>query len=686
VLGADHLFDFTDDPVGQQPAYVSTPWQQTGVQVVATDWATDGRALQIDPYGTSAFFAAVFDPVPAAADVELVARIRDLGPQSGWDWMSGVGTRITGTGQAGNGVLTQTKDGTHGLVLSPLRQGNFSGFQTYPLERGDYLKTRTIGDQIATKLWSGTLADEPSDWQVEHTLPGNPIGAGNTAITRYFGQHTTQLDYLAVTILDTPDPNPNPNPEPDPDPDPSGPAAGEAVVLGADHLFDFTDDPVGQQPAYVSTPWQQTGVQVVATDWATDGRALQIDPYGTSAFFAAVFDPVPAAADVELVARIRDLGPQSGWDWMSGVGTRITGTGQAGNGVLTQTKDGTHGLVLSPLRQGNFSGFQTYPLERGDYLKTRTIGDQIATKLWSGTLADEPSDWTVEHTLPGNPIGAGNTAITRYFGQHTTQLDYLAVTILDTPDPNPNPNPEPDPDPDPSGPAAGEAVVLGADHLFDFTDDPIGQQPAYVSTPWQQTGVQVVATDWATDGRALQIDPYGTSAFFAAVFDPVPAAADVELVARIRDLGPQSGWDWMSGVGTRITGTGQAGNGVLTQTKDGTHGLVLSPLRQGNFSGFQTYPLERGDYLKTRTIGDQIATKLWSGTLADEPSDWHRRTHPARQPHRRGQHRHHPLLRATHHPTRLPRRHHPRHPRPQPRTRTRTRPGPGPGPVRAGGG
>jgi acyl-CoA thioesterase I len=244
VLGADHLFDFTDDPIGQQPAYVSTPWQQTGVQVVATDWATDGRALQIDPYGTSAFFAAVFDPVPAAADVELVARIRDLGPQTAWDWMSGVGARIAGTGQAGTGVLTQTagRRPRAGPLPPPPRQ----------LRRVPHLLRRPRVATTSRPAPSATRsppncgpAPSPTNrppGPSNTPCPANPIGAGNTAITRYFGQHTTQLDYLAVTILDTPDPNPEPEPGPEPGPLRIMPVGDSitAGVWGAPNLSEAT--------------------------------------------------------------------------------------------------------------------------------------------------------------------------------------------------------------------------------------------------------------------------------------------------------------------------------------------------------------------------------------------------------------------------------------------------------------
>ena len=198
---ADHVFTFADDVVGEQPDYISLPWQQTNVEVVDSDWALDGRALRIDPYGTNAFFAAVFDEVPEQVNAEVLMRFRDTGPSSSQHWMSGVGARIDDA--AVTGVLSQSRDGANGLVLATVDDGTFD-WTAFAVSSDTYLRTRWVDGEVWAKMWGGSLASEPDEWSVaEHALTGPTSAAGGVGITRFFGEHTTEVDYITVDNLDT---------------------------------------------------------------------------------------------------------------------------------------------------------------------------------------------------------------------------------------------------------------------------------------------------------------------------------------------------------------------------------------------------------------------------------------------------------------------------------------------------
>ena len=220
--------------------------------------------------------------------------------------------------------------------------------------------------------------------------------------------------------------------------------AGPEVGVGdADHVFTFADDTVGEQPGYLSLPWQQTEVSVVESDWALDGRALQIAPYGTTnAFFAAVFDEVPAAVNVEVLLRFRDNDISSDLHWMTGAGARIAGAPESETAVLSQSRGGENGLVLARVNDGAFrTGFTEFPVTQGNYLRTRWEDGVVSAKMWGGTLADEPEAWSVTgHTLDNPTLTAGGVGITRFFSQHTTEVDYITIDVL--PDPDPGPPPE----------------------------------------------------------------------------------------------------------------------------------------------------------------------------------------------------------------------------------------------------
>jgi len=205
---ADFLFDFADDPLGERPGYVSVPWQQSAVTVVESEWALNGRALQIAPYGTSpvdnAFFAAVFGGVPDAADVEVLMRFRDMDPGSPLHWMTGAGARIDR--DEVTAVLTQSREGAEGLVVARVNDGDFgtlnNGYTHNAFAKGNYLRARWQGGVASAKMWGGTLAEEPADWQVSEQVLSEPtLAAGGVGITRYFSEHTSEIDYLAIDIL-----------------------------------------------------------------------------------------------------------------------------------------------------------------------------------------------------------------------------------------------------------------------------------------------------------------------------------------------------------------------------------------------------------------------------------------------------------------------------------------------------
>jgi hypothetical protein len=215
--------------------------------------------------------------------------------------------------------------------------------------------------------------------------------------------------------------------------------SSEVAAGDADYVFTFAEDTVGEQPAYLSLPWQQTAVSVVDSGWALDGKALQIDPYDTNAFFAAVFDEVPAATNVEVLLRFRDTGTLSDVHWLTGAGARIAGGPGTETAVLSQSRDGTEGLVLARLNDGEFAGgFTEFTATQGTYLRTRWQDDVVSAKLWDGTLADEPEAWSITgHTLDDPTLDPGKVGITRYFSQHTTQIDYLTIDLLTEPEPEP---------------------------------------------------------------------------------------------------------------------------------------------------------------------------------------------------------------------------------------------------------
>jgi lysophospholipase L1-like esterase len=242
--------------------------------------------------------------------------------------------------------------------------------------------------------------------------------------------------------------------------------SSEVAAGDADYVFTFAEDTVGEQPAYLSLPWQQTAVSVVDSGWALDGKALQIDPYDTNAFFAAVFDEVPAATNVEVLLRFRDTGTLSDVHWLTGAGARIAGGPGTETAVLSQSRDGTEGLVLARLNDGEFAGgFTEFTATQGTYLRTRWQDDVVSAKLWDGTLADEPEAWSVTgHTLDDPTLDPGKVGITRYFSQHTTQIDYLTIDLLTEPEPEP--------------PATVRIMPVGDSITSGSTNAP-GPQPTY---------------------------------------------------------------------------------------------------------------------------------------------------------------------------------------------------------------
>ena len=216
------------------------------------------------------------------------------------------------------------------------------------------------------------------------------------------------------------------------------PEPGPEVGPGdADYVFTFADDTVGEQPDYISLPWQQTDVRVVENGWALDGKALQIAPYDSNAFFAAVFDDVPEATNAEVLLRFRDTGPSSSRDWMTGAGARITGDAGSETAVLSQSRSGDDTLVLARLNNGEFqTGFTEFSVTNDKYLRTRWEDGVVSAKMWGGTLADEPEAWSVsDHALNNPTLDPGGVGITRFFSQHTTEVDYLTIDLLPDPDP-----------------------------------------------------------------------------------------------------------------------------------------------------------------------------------------------------------------------------------------------------------
>ena len=214
-------------------------------------------------------------------------------------------------------------------------------------------------------------------------------------------------------------------------------ATAEIRAGDADHVFTFVDDVVGQKPSYVSLPWQQTDVRVIDSDWALDGKALQISPYASNAFFAAVFDGVPARVNTEVLLRFRDTGPSSTSHWMTGAGARIQGAAGSATGVLTQTRAGTNPLVLARVTDGLFERSE-FPVAASNYLRTRWVDGVVSAKVWGGSLAEEPAAWSVaDHVLSSPTTAAGGVGITRFFAGHTTEVDYVAIDELPDPEKQP---------------------------------------------------------------------------------------------------------------------------------------------------------------------------------------------------------------------------------------------------------
>lgn len=215
------------------PAGLSIAWDYQSlysVDIVADAWARNGKALRIAPdpdridETVDAFVAVLFDALgDDVGDVTVLVRMRDTAPSSGvpFPFMTGVGSRLSGTtGEAGaprpfGNIYGQfvhfvdTGDVAAGDVRTfYVNDGAEGQFAAFPAVRGEYLLVRWTSDDtdrlVAFKTWSGTRFDEPADWNEEGivvTFIENEE-RGSIGITRFFREHTSFIDWFAVTLPD----------------------------------------------------------------------------------------------------------------------------------------------------------------------------------------------------------------------------------------------------------------------------------------------------------------------------------------------------------------------------------------------------------------------------------------------------------------------------------------------------
>jgi hypothetical protein len=228
------VFDFSGVALADPDLdFIDQPWIQTVVTVQESEWATNGRALVIEPYtfdpadadpsaglyADGAFHAVTFVDVGPFSVVDVVARLRNREPEnvSGDHWMGGIGARLAGAAGSEQGFLGQTKEGTNGLVAARIAYDgtqaaipDFLDMAEFPVASGEYLRFRLtmeepegIGTIYVVELKTGsTLAAVYGDvaWDARFEIDTN-LPAGAVGITRFFDEHTTEVDWIAITEL-----------------------------------------------------------------------------------------------------------------------------------------------------------------------------------------------------------------------------------------------------------------------------------------------------------------------------------------------------------------------------------------------------------------------------------------------------------------------------------------------------
>lgn len=213
------------------------------------------------------------------------------------------------------------------------------------------------------------------------------------------------------------------DPEPDPDP-----PVGRVE-------FNFTDDLVDEQPGYLTLPWTSAVAEVREAAWATGGRALVIDPTGSQAFLAAVFDGAPASPNIEMVARIRETGTRTGSHWLTGLAARVSGDLAGRTAVAAATRvpsSGDDRLVAAQLMTGVHDASYA-PLD-ADWptrmIRARLVGTTLQVRVWEDDT-DEPDTWDYDAALPSPPLSGAGAGIFRYHGGVTSEIDWIVFQELD---------------------------------------------------------------------------------------------------------------------------------------------------------------------------------------------------------------------------------------------------------------
>ena len=202
-----HLYDFGEDTVGVLPSYMAEAWEPAGITVIESTWADNGRALQIPSYASNSFRGAVFSELGELGDVEVFARMREIGTRSDSHWGSGIIARVSGAAGNENAHLVFSRNTTSNLQVARLNGGAFDWSEFTGInDTAFFLRVRFVGDTATGRIWADGTA-EPATWQFEdHIYPSPTFATGTVGVGRFFQSTTTEIDYIQIQPLGAEEP------------------------------------------------------------------------------------------------------------------------------------------------------------------------------------------------------------------------------------------------------------------------------------------------------------------------------------------------------------------------------------------------------------------------------------------------------------------------------------------------
>ena len=175
---AQEFIDFSDDNVGSQPSYINRVYRSGSgwsIEVEEEAAVVGGKTLFYDQFINGEIEGAritSLDGETGLSNIEIVTQLKVINGGAGAAFQSGFFARASGGDGTEEGYFFH-RSGTGSTAISRLlngarnQLGTFSHSNYSSTSFANFQRFRVNGDQLFAKFWSGTVQDEPQDWDLQ---------------------------------------------------------------------------------------------------------------------------------------------------------------------------------------------------------------------------------------------------------------------------------------------------------------------------------------------------------------------------------------------------------------------------------------------------------------------------------------------------------------------------------------